>query len=367
MTNVLFAKQRAERFAQLLDEAEGRPRRHVRTNVDDQLTELVAVGKQAGGLAKATAGVRAGDEFKIGLRAMLMATAERDGIGVTAVPEAAPARPTKAPARVFGLRGRTRAAVLIGLAAGTITLSSMSAASDDAVPGDPLYGIKRSTEQAQLALAGTDLSRGQLYLAFAKKRAREAKAVADDQGALKSLLDDMDDETRLGVRTLTGLAVGRNDSAPLTAITKFVAGQRKDLAAVLAQVPAESRARVADSLKLLEDANTRALDLQNSLRCGTPATNGVDRLGPQPGTCVAKGGTATQPESGNNGSGTGTTTGGQSTGTQTGSAPSPGANAAPSGGASTPTADPSPSTPTEEDDSGLLDQLGRLLGGLLGG
>jgi hypothetical protein len=128
-------------------------------------------------------------DFLTGLRAMLVATAVREGIGVTAPapePEAHPAtrkrrtrpladaRPrTPSPSKAVR-RARTRAAVIVGVAAGTLALSGMSAASGDAMPGDALYGVKRSTERAQLALASSNISRGQLYLYFARTRMTEA-------------------------------------------------------------------------------------------------------------------------------------------------------------------------------------------------
>src|SRR5207245_7569974 len=93
---------------------------------------------------------------------------------------------------------RARGAVLVGLAAGTLALSGMSAASGNAMPGDPLYGVKRSTESARLALAGSDISRGQLYLEFARNRLAEAQAIGPNGAGLSGMLDDMDAETRDG-------------------------------------------------------------------------------------------------------------------------------------------------------------------------
>ena len=125
MTTSLFHRRRAERLAQLLDEATGRPRHHARAVHDEELAGYVRLGT---GLVR-TAGVVAGpsDEFRTSLRAMLVATAERDGIGATSgeAPEtgkrAVPIRP------VVGGK-RARGAVLVGLAAGTLALSGMSAA-----------------------------------------------------------------------------------------------------------------------------------------------------------------------------------------------------------------------------------------------
>ena len=44
--------------------------------------------------------------------------------------------------------------------------------------GATSYNVKRSTERAQLALAGSDVSRGKLYLEFAGSRLDEAGRTA---------------------------------------------------------------------------------------------------------------------------------------------------------------------------------------------
>ena len=102
----------------------------------------------------------------------LVATAEREGIGVTARPEPEDQRARASAGRVWPASpgARARGAIVVGVAAGTLALSGVSVASGDAMPGDALYGVKRSTERAQLALAGSDLTRGQLYLDFARTR-----------------------------------------------------------------------------------------------------------------------------------------------------------------------------------------------------
>ena len=74
----------------------------------------------------------------------------------------------------------------------------MSAASENAVPGDALYGVKRSTERAQLALASSDLTRGQLFLDFARNRLAEARRRQGDSDGFAGVLDDMDANTTAG-------------------------------------------------------------------------------------------------------------------------------------------------------------------------
>ncbi|MCM0675526.1 hypothetical protein NCC78_12610, partial [Micromonospora phytophila] len=78
MDSDLFSRRRAERFAQLLDEANGGRRHHVRSRADDQLTALVAIGQR---LSADPPAVEVDRDFRTGLRAMLLATAEREGIG----------------------------------------------------------------------------------------------------------------------------------------------------------------------------------------------------------------------------------------------------------------------------------------------
>ena len=168
-------RRRSDRFAEMLDESTGRRRRHRRSELDVELAPLVATAAEA---SATRAAPEPTDEFKTGLRAMLMATAEREGIGVTADEKAAQAASRAAMSAkttvVKQVRtpssGRARAAVIIGVMAGALLLSGVSAASTNALPGNPLYQVKRTNERAQLALAGSDASRGRLYLDFAAGR-----------------------------------------------------------------------------------------------------------------------------------------------------------------------------------------------------
>ena len=203
MSASLFPRRRAERLAQLLDEATGGPRHHTRSTIDGELSGYVRLGEQL----TRTAGVLPDPsvEFRDSLRAMLMANAERDGVGATAVDDEIPevGKRARVSRPVVGSK-RARGAILVGLAAGTLALSGMSAASTDAMPGDALYGVKRSTESARLALAGSDRGRGELRLDFARLRLDEAQSVRATGAVLAGMLDDMDNETRGGVWTSSG-------------------------------------------------------------------------------------------------------------------------------------------------------------------
>jgi hypothetical protein len=364
----VFNRRRAERFAQLLDEASGGRRHHVRDRADEDLAELIAVSDH---LIAVKPQVEVDPDFRTGLRAMLVAKAERDGIGATAVEAPEPDFASETRPRFTGRRIRARGAVIVGVAVGAIAVSGMSAASENAMPGDALYGVKRSTERAQLALASSDVTRGQLFLDFARTRLAEAGAVRDESGGFARVLDDMDGDTREGAKLLHGAAVQRRDATPLDAVDTFVSGQRQQITKMLDRLPATDRDRAVESLAVLDQVSQRSKALRTTLDCGDAATVGADVLGPKPGTCWSA------PSQGRPGAGTGPNTSEREdakptpertegtdpskapagTGTTTGPA-------TPAPGGSAPADQPAPSPSST--DGGLLDGLGRILGDLLG-
>jgi hypothetical protein len=344
-----FDRRRAARFAQLLEEANGGRRHHTRSSVDDQLTELVAVGQR---LRSVTLPGIPGATFKRDLRAQLIATAEREGIGVTTRPEAGARRNAAWSARTLG-RTRARGAIVIGIAAGTLALSGVSVASGEAIPGDALYGVKRQTEKAQLALAGSDLSRGRLHLEFAHTRLREAHAVREDATGFTAALTDMDSETTQGVRMLVASAMARRDTSSLDALDKFV-GDQRILVGQLLDTSVTDQEKITGSLALLDRVEKRSAAARTALACGARA-NGSDKLGAVPGACADAAAQPSRAETQQNR---------DSRKSEAGTAPgAPAASAAPSASAS-PTAPAGEAAPIQ--DEGLLSELGRILGGLLG-
>jgi uncharacterized protein DUF5667 len=299
-----FDRRSAERFAELLDEANGGRRHHSHHPADDHLAELVTIGH---GFAATGKGPQVDPEFRVGLRAMLVATAERDGIGATAT--AVAAEPTshadahEPSAGLFGRAGgsgrriRARGAIVIGVAAGAMAVSGISAASESAHPGDALYGVKRSTERAQLAMAGSNTTRGQLSLNFARTRLAEAVSLPDDDSGFGAVLKDMDADTAQGVKLLNGSAVARKQTAPLNTVDGFVANQRRAIEPMLERLSPANQERARVSLSLLEAVAKRSANLRAGLACETVTSAGpADALGPQLRGCMAGSNNSSTPE-----------------------------------------------------------------------
>jgi hypothetical protein len=219
--------------------------------------------------------------FRDRLRQRVLAVAHVQGASGEADTRPLRSRPSRRLPRRIALAGGTLATL--------VALSGVGAASGDAVPGDPLYSVKRSREAAQLALARSDVSRGQLHLQFARARLIEAGSVRDDDSELRRVLDDMDADTRSGMRDLSTASVERQDRAPLDSVDEFVTVQRRQLIAMIGGLPEKRRMRALDSLELLELVRERSGALRPSLLCtaGYAGANRSDELGPLPRRCAA--------------------------------------------------------------------------------
>ena len=226
-------------------------------------------------------------------------------------------------------RWRTRLTAGLAGAALTVTAAaSLVALASNAQPGDVLYGLKRGTEQTQLALAGD--ARGQTLLDFASTRLEELQAMVDEgpnalpaaggaasgsatvlaAGADPELvietLETMDDQTTEGTAWMAERAVSTRDDGPLDDLSVWLTSQNAGLAALAPELPAAAGAAVSHSLTLLTDVATRTDGLQLALTCPSgPAVGAGDALGPMPAECVpaTPGSAGQQPGTGVPGSG----------------------------------------------------------------
>ena len=258
--------------------------------------------------------------FRAELRAQLVAVAPRlvaEGVTVETpavrreVAAAQRARAARTPARVGVLGrlsslslGRPVAVVTTVVAIFAALLGSVVWASKSALPGDPLYGLKRANENVQLSLtSGTD--RGKTLLSFASKRAGEvndllsrATALAAGPGVsaaggisshtaslVTSTLNAADDDLRSASQLFGGQAVQSRSAAPLLAMQSWTPGQLALMQQIVSRVPAGPlHDRALASELLVTAAQNRAEALQSLLGCSCLAAAPTDELGPVPCT-----------------------------------------------------------------------------------
>lgn len=293
MNTTLLRRRRIERLAQLLDEAEGARRHHTRSPLDDDLNDLVGVGHRLMGIHPR---VEMRESARRDIREVIMAAAQRDGIGVTAKTTADPAigrarvgtiATTPDGRRPFARRVRARGAVLVGLAVGTLAVSGIAAASGTAMPGDPLYGLKRSQETAQLQLTGSQAGKGQLYLEFAGKRLAEAQSDTRDPDGLSQLISQMDSDTLQGARLLFAAALASRDKAALQTVADFYTRQKDQLGRLRAQLSpgAPTYLKLLRYDNELDLVNSRWRQINAALACPTVVQTTADKWGPNVKPC----------------------------------------------------------------------------------
>jgi hypothetical protein len=85
--------------------------------------------------------------------------------------------------RTIGFLPRFAASLAaLAVVIGVVSVGAVSASSS-ARPGDPLYGLKRTVENARLALSPDDSARGALAAQFEQTRVDEVKSLVDDKRA----------------------------------------------------------------------------------------------------------------------------------------------------------------------------------------
>jgi hypothetical protein len=206
-------------------------------------------------------------------------------------------------------RWRSRlTAGLAGAAMAVTALATLVAVSTDASPGDPLYGLKRGTEQTQLALAGD--GRGQTLLDFARTRLHELEELAEggasalptagtatggrtvlaadaDPDLVLETLATMDAQTTEGAAFLTDRAVATRDGSSLDLLAAWSEEQAAGLTALREALPESTVDEVDGSLARLTEIETRTVALSDVLVCaaGVPV-EATDQFGPVPGLCL---------------------------------------------------------------------------------
>ena len=201
--------------------------------------------------------------------------------------------PRRGPRALLGLhraawRSRLTAAVA-GAALAVTAMGALVALSADARPGDALYGLKRGTEQTQLALAGDE--RGLTLLGLASTRLEELDGLVDGAAPaslVRDTLATMDAQTTEGAALVFTDAFDARDVAPLSVLSGWARQQGSGLADLRPALPGDAGGAATDSIDLVGRVGARAEQLRTALACATgPATDGHDELGPRPVPCAA--------------------------------------------------------------------------------
>ncbi|MDN0193435.1 DUF5667 domain-containing protein [Streptomyces sp. S.PNR 29] len=261
------AHRRASAFAQALEEQSGRSTAAEQSE-GPAPAEPAAEQTGQGRLVALAAGLDAlpkpelDPEVKVVQRAQLVAAFEamlQEGAGGEAADPSVPAqRRTRGAHRASPLgklrprsrlaKGLTAGGLSVGVAAGA--LGGVAAASSDALPGDSLYGLKRSIEDVKLGLADGDGERGRVYLDQASTRLSEARRLMErgrggpldheSLGEIRRALSGMQHDASEGHRLLAA-AYERDPGslAPIQALSAFSRSHREAWGALRKKLPVQ--------------------------------------------------------------------------------------------------------------------------------
>ncbi|WP_028926142.1 DUF5667 domain-containing protein [Pseudonocardia acaciae] len=192
-----------------------------------------------------------------------------------------------------------RAQLTITAAAGVIVLAITGGGamfSQDALPGDSLYGVKQATESALVGVTPGQGNKAQRQLDYAASRIDEVRQLNNgptptiDRGAdISQALKGFNQQTADGSRMWLSSA-GTNNSAELGALANWAQTQQQKLNSLRSTMPANAQPDADHSMRLLEDLRTRAQSLINRQGCDKVTSGDSDQLGPLPakGSCTSK-------------------------------------------------------------------------------
>jgi uncharacterized membrane protein YgcG len=266
-------------------------------SADPQIRELVAE------LAQLRIAPDPDPRFRTELRAQLVAVAPRLVEDGRAKPVASGARHTDDRLARHPIRWRRPLAaaasvlVVLGLLLGGAVWMSRGA-----LPGDALYGLKRTSERVQLFFASSDTDRAKDYLQFAQRRADEVKKLlhrdsasalgvrptaaginAETTKLISQTLSSADSDTQTAMRLLGGQVARKKSAQPLDPMKDWAPPQLKRLQSIAKSAPTTAvRKRVDLSVGVLVRVWTRTLALNRTAACACTGTAGSDALGPRP-------------------------------------------------------------------------------------
>lgn len=320
MSDLHRARARAEAFAHAVDHG---PRHSSRQSDDPELVEAVELV----GRLRTAGAVAPRPEFSAELRHRLLEQAAARAATTTptmvrSLPDSSDDPPggEDVDASVTEIRHRhgrrirlvasTAALVLLGGGIGS------AAAAQQAMPGDTLYGMKRSIENVSTNVGIGDDSRGRRDLEHAMTRLSEVDKLAESGGDVATIngtLDVFSVQARKGVSRLVASYQQDGDESSITAITTFITNARQALGELAPKLPPESLKSAVEALATVEQLAQHTTVACPKCDAPKPAKGG--------GTQPNRPGVSTEPSDPGNGSTTKPSTPGASVSGQPTTAP----------------------------------------------
>jgi hypothetical protein len=201
-----------------------------------------------------------------------------------------------------GVRGRFAVAAVAVLAlVGALTGMSVLL-SRDALPGDALYGVKRTAEAAELGLTFGDEPKALKHLEFAASRISEIETLARRYpdpgdapvGGYLTALTDFENDAAAGSRQLIALATS-TDGRLLASLGDWATQQADRLRAIRDHLPAAAYHRESATRALLEKIIARAEALDDRMDCSQITSGSSDDIGALPAGSECRSGPAPSP------------------------------------------------------------------------
>lgn len=247
MSPVFAARKRAEEFDSMVEGTVD--------GSDARLLELLELTEQL----RETPQVTARPEFVAELREQLVdeaRTAARLGKGAEAAARLTVVRSTSDRRRERRLAAGVGALALVGASTG------MAVASQSALPGDPLYPLKRALENAQTGVQTADDAKGKTLLDNASGRLDEVDQLTretDDAETISATLQTFSDQANEASDLLLSdyEATGRKDS--VEELRGFTASSMNALTTLQDLVPEAARAALIQAANTLTNIDQQAL------------------------------------------------------------------------------------------------------------
>jgi uncharacterized protein DUF5667 len=156
---------------------------------------------------------------------------------------------------------RLAAVAVLGVMVLVLGAGSAIAASSGALPGDPLYGVKRTVERVSLAMHRDPVGRAALHLQFADTRLHEVSALVLAGKDPDDLIDDLEAELNGAEHdALDAVALGLDAEALLAHVREMIAKHISVLNGVLGKVPDQAKDAIQHAI---DNANKAQENVQH--------------------------------------------------------------------------------------------------------